>query len=58
MHVEAEINIARPRAQVFEFLARSEHLPDYATDFVWVKAPTSSSSWHQSPTGCSGSSHR
>ena len=23
--------------QVFEYLARSEHLPDYATDFVWVK---------------------
>jgi uncharacterized protein YndB with AHSA1/START domain len=37
MHVEAEISIARPRAQVFEYLARSEHLPDYATDFVWVK---------------------
>jgi uncharacterized protein YndB with AHSA1/START domain len=37
MHVEAEISIARPRAQVFEFLARSEHLPDYATDFLWVK---------------------
>lgn len=37
MHVEAEISIARPRVQVFEYLARSEHLPDYATDFVWVK---------------------
>jgi uncharacterized protein YndB with AHSA1/START domain len=37
MHVEAEISIARPRVQVFEYLARSEHLPDYATDFAWVK---------------------
>jgi uncharacterized protein YndB with AHSA1/START domain len=37
MHVEAEISIARPRVQVFEYLARSEYLPDYATDFVWVK---------------------
>jgi hypothetical protein len=37
MYVEAEISIARPRARVFEFLARSEHLPDYETDFVWVK---------------------
>jgi uncharacterized protein YndB with AHSA1/START domain len=37
MHIEAQISIAHPRAQVFEYLARSEHLPDYATDFVWVK---------------------
>ena len=36
MRFEAEISIARPRAQVFEYLARSEHLPDYATDFAWV----------------------
>ena len=40
MQVEAEISIARPRAQVFDYLARSEHLPDYATDFVWVKQTT------------------
>jgi uncharacterized protein YndB with AHSA1/START domain len=40
MHVEAQISIARPRAQVFDYLAHSEHLPDYATDFVWVKQTT------------------
>lgn len=37
MHVEAEIGIARSRAEVFEYLARAEHLPEYATEFVWVK---------------------
>ena len=40
MHVEAQISIARPRDQVFDYLARSEYLPDYATDFVWVKQTT------------------
>jgi uncharacterized protein YndB with AHSA1/START domain len=37
MHVEADITIERPRAQVFEYLAHAEHLPDYVTQFAWVK---------------------
>jgi uncharacterized protein YndB with AHSA1/START domain len=37
MHVESEITIARPRREVFDYLARSEYLPEYASDFVWVK---------------------
>jgi uncharacterized protein YndB with AHSA1/START domain len=37
MRVEAEIGIARSRAEVFEYLSRAEHLPEYATEFVWVK---------------------
>ena len=37
MHLEAEITVARPRAEVFDYLARAEHLPEYVTDFAWVK---------------------
>jgi uncharacterized protein YndB with AHSA1/START domain len=37
MRVEAEIVIGRSRAEVFAYLARAEHLPEYATEFVWVK---------------------
>lgn len=37
MHRSAQITVARPRADVFEYLADAERLPDYAGDFVWVK---------------------
>jgi uncharacterized protein YndB with AHSA1/START domain len=37
MHTEAEITVARPRSEVFDYLARAEHLPEYVTDFAWVK---------------------
>ena len=37
MHVEAQTRVDRPRAEVFDYLARAEHLPDYVTDFAWVK---------------------
>jgi uncharacterized protein YndB with AHSA1/START domain len=37
MHVEAEITVARPRAEVFAYIARAEHLPEYVSDFAWVK---------------------
>jgi uncharacterized protein YndB with AHSA1/START domain len=37
MHIEAQTRVDRPRAEVFDYLARAEHLPDYVTDFAWVK---------------------
>jgi uncharacterized protein YndB with AHSA1/START domain len=37
MHLEAETTVARPRAEVFDYLAHAEHLPEYVTDFAWVK---------------------
>jgi uncharacterized protein YndB with AHSA1/START domain len=40
MHVEAETTVSRPRAEVFEYLAHAEHLPDYVGDFAWVKQDT------------------
>jgi uncharacterized protein YndB with AHSA1/START domain len=37
MHIEAETTIGKPRSEVFDYLARAEHLPDYVTEFAWVK---------------------
>ena len=37
MHIESSTTIARPREQVFDHLARAERLPEYVTDFAWVK---------------------
>jgi uncharacterized protein YndB with AHSA1/START domain len=37
MHVESEITVERPRADVFGYIARGERLPEYVTDFAWVK---------------------
>jgi uncharacterized protein YndB with AHSA1/START domain len=37
MQVDAEITVARRRSEVFEYLARAEHLPEYMTDFAWVR---------------------
>jgi hypothetical protein len=37
MYIESEITIARPRHEIFDYLANSEYLPEYASDFVWVK---------------------
>jgi uncharacterized protein YndB with AHSA1/START domain len=36
MHVEADIKVERPPAEVFEYLAHAEHLPEYVTDFATV----------------------
>jgi uncharacterized protein YndB with AHSA1/START domain len=36
MHVEADIKVERPPAEVFEYLAHAEHLPEYVTDFAAV----------------------
>ncbi|HEV2981535.1 MAG TPA: SRPBCC family protein [Solirubrobacteraceae bacterium] len=37
MQIESEITVGRPRAEVFDFIARGEYLPEYVTDFAWVK---------------------
>jgi uncharacterized protein YndB with AHSA1/START domain len=37
MHIESEITVERPRAEVFDYIARGERLPEYVTDFAWVK---------------------
>ena len=37
MHVEAETVVQRPRSEVFDDLARAEHLPEYVTQFDWVR---------------------
>jgi hypothetical protein len=37
MHLKSEITIARPRHEIFNYLAKSEYLPEYASDFVWVR---------------------
>ena len=37
MQVESEITIERPAAEVFDFLARAEYLPDYVSDFERVQ---------------------
>ena len=37
MHVEANITIDRPRREVFDYIARAERLPEYVSDFDWVR---------------------
>jgi uncharacterized protein YndB with AHSA1/START domain len=37
MQIESEITIERPAAEVFEHIAHAERLPEYVTDFAWVK---------------------
>jgi uncharacterized protein YndB with AHSA1/START domain len=37
MNIESEITVERPRAEVFDYIARGELLPEYVTDFAWVK---------------------
>ena len=37
MHLEAETTIDRPRSEVFDYIARAEFLPEYVTDFAWVR---------------------
>ena len=37
MEAESDTTIARPRAEVFEFLAHAERLPEYVDEFAWVK---------------------
>jgi uncharacterized protein YndB with AHSA1/START domain len=37
MQVEAETTVTAPRSEVFNYLARAEHLPEYVTEFTWVR---------------------
>lgn len=37
MRIEAETVVARPPADVFAYVADGEKLPDYVTDFPWVR---------------------
>jgi uncharacterized protein YndB with AHSA1/START domain len=37
MQVEAETMVARSRSEVFHYIAHGELLPDYVTDFAWVR---------------------
>jgi uncharacterized protein YndB with AHSA1/START domain len=37
VNIESEITVERPRADVFGYIARGELLPEYVTDFAWVK---------------------
>ena len=37
MQVESQTTIARPGAEVFGYIARAEFLPEYVTDFEWVR---------------------
>jgi uncharacterized protein YndB with AHSA1/START domain len=40
LQIESEISVARPRAEVFDYIARAEYLPQYVTDFASVKQVT------------------
>jgi uncharacterized protein YndB with AHSA1/START domain len=37
MRTEAEITIDRPVGEVFGYIARAEYLPEYVSDFAWVR---------------------
>jgi uncharacterized protein YndB with AHSA1/START domain len=37
MQVEAQTTIARPCSEVFSYIAKAELLPEYVTDFAWVR---------------------
>src|SRR3954463_9542366 len=40
MHVEAETTVDRPRSEVFDYIAHAERLPEYVTEFAWVRQDT------------------
>jgi uncharacterized protein YndB with AHSA1/START domain len=40
MQVESETTIGRPRPEVFRYIAHAERLPEYVSEFEWVR-PTS-----------------
>lgn len=37
MRTEAEITIERPVGDVFGYIAKAEYLPEYVSDFAWVR---------------------
>jgi uncharacterized protein YndB with AHSA1/START domain len=37
MRIDADAFVARPRSEVFEYIARAELLPEYVADFDWVR---------------------
>ncbi|HKE79905.1 MAG TPA: SRPBCC family protein [Solirubrobacteraceae bacterium] len=37
MQIEAETTVGCPPSEVFEYLSHAEHLPDYVTEFAWVR---------------------
>jgi uncharacterized protein YndB with AHSA1/START domain len=41
MQIESEITVDAPRATVFDYIARGERLPEYVTDFAWVRQASS-----------------
>jgi uncharacterized protein YndB with AHSA1/START domain len=40
IHVESEIEVARPRPDVFDYIAHAERLPQYVQDFASVEPTT------------------
>jgi uncharacterized protein YndB with AHSA1/START domain len=36
VQIESEITVERPRADVFDYIAHAERLPQYVTQFAWV----------------------
>jgi uncharacterized protein YndB with AHSA1/START domain len=37
VQVESEITVERPRSEVFAHIARAERLPEYVSEFAWVR---------------------
>jgi uncharacterized protein YndB with AHSA1/START domain len=37
MQVASEITVARPPSEVFDYIAHAERLPEYVTEFAWVR---------------------
>jgi len=40
MRIESETTVNRPRAEVFDYIAHAERLPEYVKEFAWVKQVT------------------
>jgi uncharacterized protein YndB with AHSA1/START domain len=36
LQIESEITVERPRAEVFDYIAHAERLPQYVKEFAWV----------------------
>jgi uncharacterized protein YndB with AHSA1/START domain len=41
MQIESEITVEAPRTAVFDYIARGERLPEYVTEFSWVRQASS-----------------
>jgi len=40
MRIESQTTVNRPRAEVFDYIAHAERLPEYVNEFAWVKQVT------------------